>query len=161
MIEELVNTLASLQSERAAREKAADKESAATDLMIKLAEENIASLEDERRTLRQVDEIAMGELDVAIENVSAQIIDTWDGEKKTMPFDAGTLKFRTSQSLVIENKRSVLEGLLAHTSAKDVATNYITGFNKTAVKKFMGVLSLPMGAAYIDLKTSVKLEMSE
>jgi len=52
----------------------------------------------------------------------------------------------------------VLTGLLDHTSVKDVAKNYITGFNKTAVKKFMGVLSLPMGAAWIERKTTVKLE---
>ena len=157
-MEELVNKLASLQSERTAREIAADKESAATDLMIKLADENITSLEEERKNERQVDENAIGELDVEIKHVSAQIIDVWGGDKKTLKFENGTLKFRTSQSLVIENDRLVLEGLLAHTSTDDVATNYITGFKKTAVKKYMGVLPLPMGAARIDLKTTVKLE---
>jgi hypothetical protein len=96
-----------------------------------------------------------------IEEINAQIIGKWTGEKKTMSFDAGTLKFRTTQSLVIENETLVLTGLLDHTSIKDVAQNYITGFNKTAVKKFMGVLSLPMGAAWIDRKTTVKLEVEQ
>lgn len=157
-MDELVNTLADLQTERAARENAADKESAAIDLMIQLAEDDLNKLREDRRIERKVDEIAMGELDVAIENVSAQIINTWNGEKKTMVFDAGTLKFRTSQSLKITDPTLTLVGLLQHTSDEDVATKYIKGFNLTAVKKYMGVLSLPTGAAQIDRKTTVKLE---
>jgi len=97
-------------------------------------------------------------IDERMDEVKAHIIDEWTGENKTMLFVAGTLKFRTTQSLKIENDALVLTGLLDHTSVKDVAKNYITGFNKTAVKKFMGVLSLPMGAAWIERKTTVKLE---
>ena len=93
-----------------------------------------------------------------IDEIKDQIIDEWTGEEKTMVFDAGTLKFTTRGSLKIIDKTLTLTGLLDHTSVKDVATNYIRGFNLTAVKKYMGVLELPMGAAGIEYKTTVKLE---
>ena len=93
-----------------------------------------------------------------IDEVKAQIIDEWDREKKTLSFDEGLLKFRTTQSLKISDSTLVLTGLLDHTSVNDVATNYITGFNKTAVKKYMGVLDLPMGAAEIVPTTTVSFK---
>ena len=104
---------------------------------------------------------AIGELGSDADVIKAQIIETWDGEKKTLKFAAGTLKFRTTQSLKIENETLVLTGLIDHTSIKDVATKYINGFNKTAVKKYMSVLDLPLGAAEIEKKTTVKLEKAE
>jgi hypothetical protein len=68
-------------------------------------------------------------------------------------------KFRTAASLKIEDDTLVLTGLLDHTSVKDVAMNYVKGFNLTAVKKYMGVFELPMGAAELQHKTTVKLEV--
>ena len=159
-MEELVNKLAELQAERKAQEDQADNavREMGYNRSIHDAEKELQRLKELRDETRYPFEWEIGIINKAIEDISARIIETWGGEKKTMSFDAGTLKFRTTGSLVIENDRLVLEGLLAHTSAKDVATNYISGFKKTAVKKFMGVLSLPMGAAWIDQKTTVKLE---
>ena len=157
MIEELVNKLAKLQTERAARKIAADKESAATDLMIKLAEENIASLKEDRKNERQVDENAIGELDAEIENISSQIVEAWSGEKKTMPFDAGTLKFRTTQSLKIGDGAALLTQLLHHFSTNVIVDEYISGFNRTAIKKFMDLIPTLPDVAELIPKTTVKL----
>jgi NAD-dependent DNA ligase len=158
MIEELVDKLAELQAEM---RTAADK--IAADPLIAEYTAAIAELEKQASEGRDalhdlVSAYGQDDLTKLIDEVEAEIIDEWTGEKKTMVFDAGTLKFRTTQSLEIENKTLVLTGLLDHTSVKDVANNYITGFNKTAVKKYMGVLELPMGAAEIEYKTTVKLE---
>lgn len=157
-MEELVNKLAELQAELDKELINADFASANIDDRIVKAKERLSILEMERDINRQPYIEAAEELSTTIGDLYATIIDEWTGEHKTMVFDAGTLKFRTTQSLKIENETLVLTGLLDHTSLKDVATNYITGFNKTAVKKYMGVLSLPMGAAWIKRKTTVKLE---
>lgn len=158
MIEEHVIKLAELQAELKREKQKADEASAATDGIIEDTKKLIAVLEEERTAKRRPYIEAAEELSTTIGDLYATIIDEWTGEKKTLVFAAGTLKFRTAQSLKIENETLVLTGLLDHTSVKDVATNYITGFNKTAVKKYMGVLSLPMGAARIERKTTVKLE---
>ena len=162
-MEELVNKLAKLQAERKSQEDQADKtvHEMGYNRSIHDAEKELQRLKEIRDETRYPFEWEMGSIDKKIASVSAHIVDGWmdtDQTQKTLVFDAGTLKFRTSQSLVIENETLVLTGLLDHTSIEDVAKNYITGFNKTAVKKYMGVLSLPMGAAHIARKTTVKLE---
>lgn len=160
MIEEYVIKLAELQAELKEYEEKAAAEVAASKI-----DEDIAYHEEQIAHQRGVREILIrpyiegGEdTKLKIGLVYDAIIDEWTGEHKTMVFDAGTLKFKTTQSLKIENETLVLTGLLDHTSVKDVATNYITGFNKTAVKKYMGVLELPLGAAELENRTTVKLE---
>lgn len=107
-------------------------------------------------------DVRMGWSGAEIEATEAMIIKLWDGTAKTITLDDGKiLKFRTTHSLQIVDETLVLTGLLDHTSVKDVAANYITGFNKTAVKKYMSVLDLPMGATEIHAKTTVKLECNE
>lgn len=158
MIEEHVIKLAELQAERTLEENKANGASALIDMSIKNTENELKALREERETLRLPYIEAAEELSTTIGDLCAAIIDEWTGENKTMVFDAGTLKFRTTQRLNIVNKTLVLTGLLDHASVKDVATNYITGFNKTAVKKYMGVLELPLGAAEFENRTTVKLE---
>ena len=160
MMEELVNKLAYLQHNLKEEEDATN-----SDGVIITIREDINNMEKE---LKLAKDALANELKYSnetcdlikseIKDISAQIIDEWTGEKKTLVFDAGTLKFRTTESMEVENKTLVLTGLLDHTSTKDVATNYISGFNKTAVKKYMGVIDLPMGAVRIEKKTTVKLD---
>lgn len=158
MIEEHVVKLAELQAELDNELINADFASANTDDRMTCLKEKLSILEKERDINRRPYIEAAEELKTTIGDLYAQIIDEWSGEKKTMVFDSGTLKFRTTQSLKILDETLVLTGLLDHTSVCDVATNYVNGFNKTAVKKYMGVLELPMGAAKIEYKTTVKLE---
>lgn len=159
-MEELVRNLVALQAEQKAEESARDSDEVVITLREAVADAK-GILEMAEKAL--ADDLAYYDPAIAgtirdIETIKTQIIEGWDGEKKTMVFGAGTLKFRTTQSLVIENEALVLTGLLDHTSVKDVAENYISGFNKTAVKKYMGVLDLPMGAAEIEYKTTVNLD---
>ena len=160
MIEELIQQLVRLQAEQKAEEDARDGDGTVISLREAVADAK-GRLEMAEKAL--ADDLAYYDPTIAgtirdIETVKAQIIDKWTGEDKTMVFDAGTLKFTTRGSLKIIDKTLTLTGLLDHTSVKDVATNYIRGFNLTAVKKYMGVLELPMGAAGIEYKTTVKLE---
>lgn len=160
MIEELVQQLVALQTEQKAEESARDSDETVITLREAVAD---AKGRLEMAEMALADDLAYYDPAIAdtikdIENIKAQIIDEWSGEQKTMIFDAGTLKFRSTQSLEIIDKTLVLTGLLDHISVKDVVTNYITGFNKTTVKEYMGVLDLPMGAALIKSKTTVKLE---
>ncbi len=157
-MEEHINKLAELQAELDKELVNADFASANIDDRMARIKEKLSILEQERDINRRPYIEAAEELKTTIGDLYATIIDEWSGEQKTMVFDAGTLKFRTTQSLKIENETLVLTGLLDHTSVKDVATNYIKGFNLTAVRKYMGVLELPMGAAEIEYKTTVKLE---
>jgi len=163
MIEERVNKLAELQEERRENEDATNSNPAVAsyDEEIARIESRLADMVQKRNDVLLPYGERQAALDEKIDEIKAQIIDEWTGEKKTMVFGVRTLKFRTTQSLVVENVTLVLTGLLDHTSVKDVAKNYITGFKKTAVKKYMGVLDLPMGAAYINQKTTVKLEETQ
>ena len=158
-MEELVNQLAELQMKLEIREEQAKEASAWIEERIQKAEDEVKELWKESQAARLPWLAEAEEIKAEMKEIYKTILDVWDGQKKTLPFDAGTLKFRTTESLVIENETLVLTGLLDHTSVKDVATNYITGFNKTAVKKYMSVLDLPMGAARLQRKTSVKLEV--
>ena len=159
-MEELVNKLANLQSERSLREEAAEED----ELVIEYSEK-ITRLEKELKKFQQAraQELAyyapaIDDIKVDIEEIKKQIIDTWDGKKKTMPFDVGTLKFRTTGSLRISDREWLLSDLLDHTTIEDVAEKYIKGFNMTAVKKYMSVHNLPVDVAEIEYKTTVKLE---
>ena len=160
-MEDLVNKLAELQAERKAQEDQADNavHEMGYNRSIHDAEKELQRLIELRDETRYPFEWEIGTIDKAIKDISAQIIDTWDGEKRTVRYGAGLLKFRMATSLKIKDDTLVLTGLLDHTSVKDVATKYIKGFNLTAVKKYMGVLELPMGAAELQHKTSVKLEV--
>ena len=157
-IESYAQELATLQAELAATKTAANEASKKVDAEIAEAEMVLTHLRTMQERIRQPYEYEITEIDIRIAMMQDCIIEAWDGEKKTLKFDAGILKFKTTQSMKIENETLVLTGLLDHTSVKDVATNYITGFKKVAVKKYMGVLDLPMGAARIEKKTTVKLE---
>ena len=94
-----------------------------------------------------------------IEETKTHIIDAWDGEKKTLKFDAGTLKFRTTQSAEINDGAALLANLIEHFSTNKIADEYIKGFNLTAVKKYMGVHELPIDVAEIEYKTNVNLDV--
>ena len=159
-MEELVQRLAELQARQKMEEDAADETSAWIDGQIEDAEAQLKMLNTQRDELRKSHIDPIEKVIEQIVDVQQEIIEAWNPEtmKKTMRYPAGTLKFRTSESLVIEKEALVLTGLLDHTSVKDVADNYISGFNKTAVKKYMGVISLPMGAACINRKTTVTME---
>jgi flagellin-like hook-associated protein FlgL len=159
-MEELVNKLAELQDRIVEAEHQTDADLEAVDKEIDTIKESLTPLMEHRKTILAPHMERIKLLNEAIDATKTQLIDEWDGDKKTIECDAGTLKFRTTQSLKIENGTLVLTGLLDHTSVKDVAKNYITGFNLTAVRKFMEVLNLPMGAAWIERKTTVKLEVS-
>lgn len=100
----------------------------------------------------------ISEIDDEIKHVSAQIIDAWDGEKKTIETDAGTIKFRTTYSLKISDEAALLANLLDHFSTNKIVEKYLKGFYSTPIKEFMVVHELPTDVAGLVPKTTVKLE---
>ncbi len=161
MMGDLVNKLAELQAERKVEEAAVNADDAVTTYRaaVAAAEKQLEAAKIALASELEFYEVEIERINTEIEEIEAQIVDTWDGEKRTVRYDAGLLKFRTTTSLKIKDDTLVLTGLLDHTSMEDVATRYIKGFNLTAVKKYMGVLELPMGAAELVSKTTVKLEV--
>ena len=157
-MEELVNKLAELQAEVAGHEHKADDVSLQIDAEITMLEKELSDLIEERKTLRRPFNEMAEDAQTTISDLCETIIDEWDGEKKTLKFGAGTLKFRTTTLLEINDYRWLLANLLDHTSIEDVATKYISGFSKTAVKKYMSVHELPTVIAELIPKTTVKLE---
>ena len=139
-IEEHVTELRAFQTEMATISDQIANDETISEYVTSIAEleKQLSQRRDELHDL--ISGYGQDSIDERRNEIKEQIIDEWTGENKTMVFDAGTLKFRTTQRLVIENETLVLTGLLDHTSVKDVATNYIKGFNLAAVKKYMGVL---------------------
>ena len=159
MMEDLVNELADAMHIKHINTESMDQATEEVDSRIRSVEQSLIELQQERAHISEPFKQAIETEDFRIFRLNMQIADTWDGEKRTVRYGAGLLKFRTTTSLKIKDDTLVLTGLLDHTSVKDVAMNYVKGFNLTAVKKYMGVLELPMGAAELVSKTSVKLEV--
>ena len=163
MIEEYVNKLAELQAERKANENEANEDEA---MILRRTEVANASraLEVAKAALSNemiFYEATLERLDAEIAEVKQQIIDEWTGDRKTMIFDAGTLKFRQTGSLKIHDELYLFKELYDYIWVDELINKYLNGFNLAAVKKFMGVHPLPSSVAEIEYKTTVKLELDE
>lgn len=161
MMEELVMQLAELQESRKAAETVADNASSHIDGEITVMQLKVAELIEDRRTLRLPYDISIAHIDGGIEDLSAQILDEWDGEKKTLQYPAGTLKFRTTKRLEINDGAALLASLIGHFSINAIAEKYISGFNKTAVKKFIDLHPPPPDVTELIENTTVKLDESK
>jgi len=157
MIEEYVIKLAELQTELKKEEQKADEASLLIGAEIEALKADMAKLQEHRTAVRLPSVKSIEKIKTTIESLYAQVVDEWTGEKKTIVFDAGTLKFRTSQSLNILDEGLLLHDIIEHTSAWDAGKTYIKGFNLTAVKKYMTVHPQPAEVAELVSKTTVKL----
>jgi len=81
--------------------------------------------------------------------------------KKTMEFPVGILTLRTTQSLDIGNPAILLDNLTEHFTTYRIANEFISGFKKTIVKKFMAMHPQDSSVVELTPKTTVKLEMKE
>ncbi|MEA3382760.1 MAG: hypothetical protein U9Q87_18175, partial [Pseudomonadota bacterium] len=103
-MEELVNMLA--DTEIAVGEKIASMErtTANADQRIADLEQDLKVMKAHRTMIAEPFVTKIAEDKRRIDEIKAQILDEWDPEtmKKTLKFDAGTLKFRTTQSLEIQ-----------------------------------------------------------
>ena len=158
-MEELVNKLVELQAELKEREYQADEASLLIDERIADAKKRIHILEQERDVNRQPYTTKVEEIKIAITGLHTTIIDEWTGEKKTLAFDAGTLKFRTTKSLDIHKPGTLLNHIMSSgLPVSTVAEEYIKGFNLTTVRKYLEVLPVTTDVAELIEKTTVKLE---
>lgn len=159
-MEELVNKLAELQEELKAEEVKADEASVVVDVLIADMKDKLAELEKERAVGRRQYIQAMQEINATIKETETQIIDEWNGEKKTLKYPAGTLLFRRTGSLRIIDDVRLMELLIEKAPIFDVVSKYIKGFKLTGVKKFVEVHNVQTGVASMEYKTTVKLEVS-
>ena len=157
-MEELVNKLAELQAKQRYAEGEAESASMDVDEMIRSVEVDLMDLKKKREELRKPHIEAAKELQTTIEDISAQIIEAWSGEKKTLKFDAGTLKFRTTSKLEIYHPEILLADMFVHLQTGSQMLKYLSGFNKTAVKKYIGVHPQDTDIVELIATTSVKLE---
>lgn len=162
-MEKLVNKLAELQAERKEIEERADDEvhEMGYDRSIHDLKKDLEQQEYLKYSVRRPFENEMAGIDEKIEDIQSHIIDEWSGEKNTIKYPSGTLKFRTTTSLDIGDGAALLANLIDHFSTNKIAEEYISGFNKTSVKKFMNVIPLPPDVAEMIPKTTVKLEQEE
>lgn len=160
-MEDLVNKLAELQAERKVAEDVINN-----DPVIISCNETIAALEsriaEARKNLvflRAGYDTRISEINATIKETETQIIDTWDGEKRTVRYDAGLLKIRTTTSLKIHDGQILLDNLIHHFPTYVIVEKYISGFNKTQVRKFIDLH--PQSHSVVELidKTTVKLEV--
>ena len=71
---------------------------------------------------------------------------------------SGTIKFRTTTRLNIIDEPLVLENMMDNLATAEEIMEYITGLNKTEVKRYMTVHKLPADVVEFVSKTTVKLE---
>lgn len=159
-MEELIKRLAELQAERNSLRAQADFAvyNKGYDRDISKLEEDLERLKHSEKHVRFAYAWRCDELGSEIESVSEQIIDEWTGEKKTMVFGDRILKFTTRGSLNIVNELYLFAELYNHVTIDELVEKYLTGFNLTAVNKYMGVHRVPGAVAQIEYKTTVKLE---
>jgi len=164
-MEELVNKLANLQVERKSFEDRADSavhqmgyDRNIHDLKMELEQQ--IELQD---SIRRPFEEEISKINEGIEDVSNQIVYMWNPEtmKKTMEFPVGILTLRTTQSLDIGNPAILLDNLTEHFTTYQIANEFISGFKKTIVKKFMAMHPQDSSVVELTPKTTVKLEMKE
>lgn len=156
-MEELVDRLAELQEDRKAAETRADIDTRQIDDELEVLRVRSAGLAAERRTLRLPHEKKMAYIDDDIEETASQILEEWNGEKKTLQCNAWTLKFRTTRRLEIHDGAALLASLIDHFTTNTIAETYLSGFNRTAVKKFIDLHPQPPDVTELIEKTTVKL----
>ena len=159
-MEELVNKLAMWQAERKTTEYDLndDPEVAGCNETIAALEAQIVEARKNLVFLRAGYDTRISQIDDEIKHVSAQIIDGWNGEKKTLKYEAGTLSFRQTGSLRIIDDVRLMELLIEKAPIVDVVSKYIKGFKLTGVKKFVDVHNVPTGVASMEYKTTVGLK---
>ena len=156
--EDDVKKLAELQEEL---KSATDK--IAADTTIQEYTEKIAELEkqvsEHRDALYDLKSVYMHEhIEAQIKEVKDQIVDSWDGDKKTIKYDFGTIGFRTTQSLKVIDGGRLLEHIIENTSTTEAVDKYLKGFLLTPTKAYVDVHGLGEGIARIEPKTTVKFE---
>lgn len=157
-MEEHVIKLAELQAELKAETTRADDVCVLMDRCIRIAEDELKELWTERAELRQPFTESIEEMRTTIEDLHKMIIDEWTGEKKTLVFDAGTLKFRTSKKLVVHNDSLMLEDMIDNLPTAGYIMRYIKGFNLTQLKEYMKTYPQQPDVAELAETTTVKLE---
>lgn len=157
-LERIATLLSMSVAEKIKEEVAANKASKEIDAKIAETEAALDALKAMRTDIRDGFEWRIDKINKVIEGYKQQIIEAWDGNKKTIKTNAGILKFRTTQSLKINDKQQLLTDLLNRATIEDIVEKYISGFNKTAVKKYMSVHRLPPDTAELIAKTTVDLK---
>ena len=155
---ELLNNLINKQSEIDQIELERGMATEEYDNEIKYLSDQIVELKEQRDLLKKPYDDTIEDIMDEQSEVKTQILKMWDGKKKTLKFDTGTLKFRTTTSLDIRDPSAILEDMMTHLSTPGDIIEYISGFNKTAVKKYMSVHKMRTDAIELVPKTTVSFD---
>lgn len=158
-MDELVQQLAVVQAEIAATTEHMNRATAGADQRIEEAERALEVLKEHRIGVAAPFIIGIADGERLTDEIETQIINEWTGEKTTMVFDAGTLKFAQRGNLKIHDEVWLMNDILDRMSVEDIfKKKYLKGFNLTAIKRYMGVHDLPVDVAEIEYTATVKLE---
>ena len=160
-MEDLVNELADAMRIKHINTECMNQATEEIDSRIRSVEQSLIELQQERAHISEPYMAAIEPEEFRILRLNMQIIDAWDGEKRTVRYGAGLLKIRTTMSLKIHDKQEsrVLEDLLDHFLTPKAIMAYISGFNKTKLRAYMAIHPLPPEVAELVSKTTVKLEV--
>lgn len=157
-MDELVQQLADIELAISVKEASMNRATAGTDQRIADLEHDLDVLKEHRTGVAAPFVIGIVEDKRRIDEIKAQIVETWDGKKKTLQGDGWVLKFKTTKSVKINDKGYLLSEIMRRFNARIIADEFISGFNKTKVKKFMDLYPQSPDSAELIEKTTVKLE---
>lgn len=158
-MEEFVRELAGLQAELAADTKFVDGDGIVITLRESVADAKAELANAEAALAKEMSLYAPAtrSIENAIEEMKERVLDAWGGEAKTYQYDFGKLSLTTTKSVVIGDGAFLLANLIEHFSTNAIADTYITGFKKTAVRKFVDLFPQPDDVVALEEKTTVKL----
>ena len=158
-MEELVRELAGLQAELAADTKFVDGDGIVITLRESVADAKAELAKAEAALAEEMLLYASSTIEDQITDTKERILDEWDGEAKTYQYDFGKLALTTTKSVVIGDGAFLLANLIEHFSTSAIADTYITGFKKTAIRKFVDLFPQPPEVVDLIEKTTIKLEV--
>lgn len=88
------------------------------------------------------------ELQTTIESLKHQIVIDWDGEKKTIPYEFGTLRLTTRKKLEVHNDPAMMVDLISHIEPERII-DYVKGFEVKKLTEYMGTFPQPPEVAEI------------
>ena len=161
MMEDAVNYLASLEAMRARENVRADVASAEIDVTLDALKATQAELMKDRAIQRRPYENSIASIMDDIDVAKEEIIDAWDGGKKTIKFDAGTISIREVTALEIFKPAAVMSSLIETMKTGDAVMRFVTSLKKTDVREFIGIHPLDSDIVEITSRTTVGFKPAE
>lgn len=152
-----VEKLADLQAVIKEVESRADMASSDVGYAIDWLTGELARLKEERVTARAPYMESIEGLNIDIGKLKVKIVDDWDGEKKTIEYESGTLRLITRKKLVISNESAMMADVIRHIEPERVV-DYIEKFDPKKITEYMGTFLQPPEVAEVVSTTTASFK---